>query len=71
MLAVVQTGKVGTSFKIFLIEIRKDSSEDFYYVDEIYVGKDPTNLDEGIMSFSVPRRCRSARMPNLVYSSVI
>ncbi|XP_061168814.1 fibrocystin-L-like [Saccostrea echinata] len=46
MLAVVQDGKVGTSFKIFLIEIRKDDSEDFYYVDEIYVGRNPTNLDE-------------------------
>ncbi|XP_062574409.1 fibrocystin-L-like [Saccostrea cucullata] len=46
MLAVVQDGKVGTSFKIFLIEVRRDDSEDFYYVDEIYVGREPTNLDE-------------------------
>lgn len=40
-------GKIGTVFKVFLIEVRKDTSEDFLYLDEVYIGKNPTNVEEG------------------------
>lgn len=40
-------GKIGTVFKVFLIEVRKDTSEDFLYLDEVYIGKNPTSVEEG------------------------
>lgn len=43
----VQKGIIGTVFKVFQIEIRRDTSEDFLYVDEVYLGKNPTNAEEG------------------------
>lgn len=43
----VQKGKIGTVFKVFQIEVRRDTSEDFLYVDEVYIGKNPTNVEEG------------------------
>lgn len=47
MYTEVQKGKIGTTFRVFLIEVRKDTSEDFLYMDEVYIGKNPTNMDEG------------------------
>lgn len=47
MYTEVQKGKIGTTFRVFLIEVRKDTSEDFLYMDEVYIGKNPTNVDEG------------------------
>lgn len=47
MYTEVQKGIIGTTFRVFLIEVRKDTSEDFLYLDEVYIGKNPTNVDEG------------------------
>lgn len=47
MLAAVQKGRIGTTFKVFQVEVRRDASEDAYYVDEVYIGKDPTVVEEG------------------------
>lgn len=47
MLAAVQKGRIGSTFKVFQVEVRRDASEAAYYVDEVYIGKDPTVVEEG------------------------
>lgn len=45
----VKKGKIGIVFKVFLIEVRKDTFEDFLYLDEVYIGKNLINVEEGIV----------------------
>lgn len=58
MYTEVQKGKIGTTFRVFLIEVRKDTSEDFLYMDEVYIGKNPTNVDEGTHTWIGQRKLK-------------